>query len=50
MRMGLFAIVFLFCTGLSSSAAAQTIATGFLDRTLTIAGESYRYQVYVPAD
>jgi predicted peptidase len=24
--------------------------TGFLDRTATIAGETYRYQVYVPAD
>jgi predicted peptidase len=29
---------------------AQAGATGFLDRTLTIAGETYRYQVYVPAD
>src|SRR5262245_51570470 len=25
-------------------------ATGFLNRTLTVAGETYRYQVYVPAD
>ena len=24
--------------------------TGFLDRTITSAGESYRYQVYVPAE
>jgi predicted peptidase len=29
------------------TAAAQT---GFLDRTITSVGESYRYQVYIPAD
>jgi predicted peptidase len=48
--MGLSAILFGLCAGLSSGAAAQTSATGFLDRTLTMAGEAYRYQVYVPAD
>lgn len=37
-------------TGLASEGRAQTGATGFLDRTVTIAGEAYRYQVYVPAD
>lgn len=29
---------------------AQRVETGFLDRTVTVAGQSYRYQVYVPAD
>jgi len=29
---------------------AQRVETGFLDRTVTLAGQSYRYQVYVPAD
>ena len=41
--------VFLFA-GLSSEARAQAAATGFVDRTVTISGEAYRYQVYVPAD
>jgi predicted peptidase len=30
--------------------AAQRVETGFLDRSITVAGRSYRYQVYVPAD
>ncbi len=29
---------------------AQRIETGFLDRTVTMAGQIYRYQVYIPAD
>jgi len=29
---------------------AQRVETGFLDRTVTVAGRSYHYQVYVPAD
>lgn len=29
---------------------AQRVETGFLDRTITVAGRAYRYQVYVPAD
>ncbi len=33
---------------LSSSASARKTDTGFLDRTITVAGESYRYQVYLP--
>ena len=41
--------VFLLA-GLSSEARAQAPATGFLDRTVTISGEAYRYQVFVPAD
>ena len=34
----------------SSSADAQRVETGFLDRTATLAGQTFRYQVYVPAD
>ena len=30
-------------------ASTQTVQTGFLDRTVTVAGQSYHYQVYVPA-
>ena len=30
--------------------AAQRPETGFLDRTLTVEGVTYRYQVYVPVD
>lgn len=28
----------------------QRVETGFLDRSIAVAGRSYRYQVYVPAD
>ena len=31
-------------------ASVQTVQTGFLDRTVSVAGQSYHYQVYVPAD
>jgi predicted peptidase len=31
-------------------AKAQHVETGFLDRTVTVAGQMYRYQIYVPAD
>ncbi len=31
-------------------AEAANTQTGFLDRAITVGGESYRYQVYVPAD
>lgn len=31
-------------------ASMQQAQTGFLDRTITVAGRSYHYQVYVPAD
>jgi predicted peptidase len=40
----------LLLTGLLSEPRAQNTTTGFLDRTVTISGEAYRYQVYVPAD
>ena len=35
---------------LAGSAQAQRVETGFLDRTVTLSGRRYRYQVYVPAD
>jgi len=38
----------LFLLGLVAS--LQQVQTGFLDRSITVAGRSYRYQVYVPAD
>ena len=53
MRSSLSAVllsVLLWSAGLPSDAAAQGAATGFLDRTVTISGEAYRYQVFVPAD
>ena len=34
---------------IAATAAAQS-PTGFLDRTVSVGGNSYRYQVYVPAD
>jgi predicted peptidase len=45
----LLPVLFLLA-GLPPEARAQNAATGFLDRTVTIAGESYRYQVFVPAE
>jgi predicted peptidase len=35
---------------LPAAAGAQVVPTGFLDRSLTLAGERHRYQVYVPAN
>lgn len=34
----------------TEAASAQRVETGFLDRAVTVAGQRYRYQVYVPAD
>jgi predicted peptidase len=31
-------------------ASMQLVQTGFLDRNITVGGQSYHYQVYVPAD
>ena len=51
MRSNLFAALsVLVLLAVPSTSRAQAAATGFLDRTVTIAGETYRYQVYVPAD
>ncbi|MBC8084543.1 MAG: prolyl oligopeptidase family serine peptidase [Hymenobacter sp.] len=40
----------LLLLGISGVLAARPGPTGFLNRRLTVAGTSYRYQVYVPAD
>jgi predicted peptidase len=40
----------LLFTGLSWPVAGQSQQTGFLNRTITIGGETYRYVVYVPAE
>jgi predicted peptidase len=52
MRSSLAAVVLSALVVLAGppEARAQAGPTGFLDRTLTISGETYRYQVYVPAD
>ena len=34
--------------GVAATAAAQRTETGFLDRSVTLAGKPFRYQVYVP--
>lgn len=35
---------------LAAPLVAQRVETGFLDRSITVAGRAYHYQVYVPAD
>ena len=40
--------VFMAWLALASGSAARTPQTGFLDRTLSLHGTSYRYQVYLP--
>ena len=37
----------LLCAG---PIQAKQVGTGFLDRTLVLEGQTYRYQVYIPAD
>lgn len=49
MRNTLIAVS-LLCATLSQSAMAQRVATGFLDKSASTAGQSYRYQVYVPTE
>jgi len=46
MRTFAFALMVL----VGGSLSAQRVETGFLDRTVTVAGSSYHYQVYVPAN
>src|SRR5207253_6782846 len=43
------ALSFLLLLTTALPALART-QTGFLDRTITVAGNDYRYQVFVPAD
>ncbi|HEV2671524.1 MAG TPA: alpha/beta hydrolase-fold protein [Gemmatimonadales bacterium] len=35
---------------LSFATSLQQVQTGFLDRSVTVGGKAYRYEVYVPAD
>lgn len=34
----------------AANASARTVETGFLDRTVVVEGDEYRYQVYVPRE
>ena len=47
--MRAFGLQFLLVI-LTNGLAAQRLETGFLDRSITVGGKAYRYQVYVPAD
>lgn len=49
MRNPVLAVLALFLLA-TRPVDAQRVETGFLDRTVTVAGKVYRYQVYVPAD
>ncbi len=40
--------IFAFAVVYSTSVVAQKIETGFLDRSVTVGGAEYRFQVYVP--
>jgi len=40
----------LLALALAAPAAAASVSTGFLDRTVKVGREAYRYQVYVPSD
>lgn len=46
-RLWLWVLLVLAASG---TAVAKPNPTGFLNRTLTVAGTTYRYQVYVPTD
>lgn len=42
--------LFILLTTLAASATARKIETGFLDRTVAVRGETYRYQVFLPSN
>jgi predicted peptidase len=44
------ALLLLLALAVPASAFGQATETGFLNRTLTVGADSYRYQVFVPAD
>lgn len=48
MRLSRIALVTVLAIG-STSVEAQRVETGFLDRTVTIGGRSFPFQVYVPS-
>lgn len=43
-------VIWAVCLPVCTPAVAQRVETGFLDRTVEVADQSYRYQVYVPAN
>jgi predicted peptidase len=45
----LFSIAFVFACNLLGAPGAIASESGFLNRSVTVAGAEYRYQVYVPA-
>jgi predicted peptidase len=45
-RSSTFALLLILC----AASATARVQTGFLDRTVSVSGKTYRYQVYVPAD
>ncbi len=45
-----FLLALALMAGLAATPAPARVQTGFLDRTITISGTSYQYQVYVPVD
>jgi predicted peptidase len=48
-RRNFLALFFLLILAAACPAFGR-VQTGFLDRTVIVSGNSYRYQVYVPAD
>ena len=46
--VSLFAFAFIGAVLTVSPARAKKIETGFLDRTVSLAGTEYKYQVFVP--
>ena len=49
-RFSRIAVLLLLAPLLTTSALARKRETGFLNRTIAVGGEDYRYQVYVPRD
>ena len=49
-RRNLFRLSFLLLLLATALPALARVQTGFLDRTVSVSGTSYRYQVFVPAD
>lgn len=49
-RLSRIAVLLLLGVPLTTSAFGRKRETGFLNRTIVVGGEHYRYQVYVPRD
>jgi predicted peptidase len=46
----IFAGLLLLALGVTARSSARTQTTGFLDRTISVQGATYKYQVFVPED